>query len=155
MAATTSPRNTPQLVPPPGVHPSKISVPIADNVKIYPGTLVTITAGYLTPATAAGSQIPCGRAASDGNGVSGVTVYDNTGTGHAAGAFEVPVDQGVFKWDNKAGDLLTQAQVGLAAYAEDNHTVRLTSTGSSVVGKVVRVDSDGVWVVSYLGQTTT
>jgi hypothetical protein len=108
---------------------------VADNVKIFPGALIVINAsGYVEPATAAAAKIAAGR-------YSGTRVLDNTVTGHAAGAFLVPVDHGDFWWNNKGGDLVTQAMVGAACYIEDDNTVRLTATATSAAGKVVAIDS--------------
>lgn len=136
MAALAAPRSTPLW----GQLYAQRAIPVADNVKIFPGALVVINAsGYCEPATAAASKIAAGT-------YRGTKVLDNTVTGHAAAAFDVPVDMGTFKFINKAGDLVTQALVGAACYIEDDQTVRLTGTGSSAAGKVHRVDSDGVWV---------
>lgn len=121
------------------------AVPCADNVKFYPGCLVVVNAsGLAEPATAAASKIAAGC-------YRGSKVLDNTVVGHAASAFLVPIDMGCFKWDNKGGDLCTQALVGAAVYIEDDHTVRLTSTSSSAAGKMHALDADGgVWVSTAL-----
>jgi len=136
MAALAAPRVT----NPWGSLYASRAIPVADNVKIYPGALVVINAsGYCEPATAAAAKIAAGA-------YRGTRILDNTVTGHAAAAFDVPVDMGTFKFDNKGGDLVTQAMVGAACYMEDDHTVRLTSTATSAAGKVHRLDADGVWV---------
>jgi hypothetical protein len=130
MAALTAPRNSPRA----STSPAAVrNYPIADNVKIYPGALVVLnSSGLAEPATAAASKIAVGR-------YEGSRTLDNTVAGHAASAFLVPVSAGDFWWDNKGGDLVTQAMAGAVCYVEDDHTVRLTSTGSSTAGKVVRV----------------
>jgi hypothetical protein len=115
--------------------PAQTAYLVADNVKIYPGALCALTtAGYVAPATAAASLVAVGR-------YGGTRILDNTVTGHAAGAFSVPIDHGDFWWNNKAADLVTQAMVGTVCYIEDDNTVRLTSTSTSAAGKVVAVDS--------------
>ncbi len=140
MAALSAPRST-QIWGPP--HAQR-AIPVADNVKIYPGALVVVNAsGLCEPATAAASKIAAGC-------YRGTKVLDNTVSGHAASAFDVPVDMGTFKLANKAGDLVTPAMTGAACYIEDDQTVRLTATSSSAAGKVHRVDSDGVWVAVSL-----
>jgi len=153
MAAATTPRNTPQMGVAPGVIPARVSVPVADNVKLLPGTIAVIKAGYASPAVLETGDLPAGMVGSESGSSAGMTAWDNTVTGHAAGAFEVPIEQGVFKWAN-AGTI-TQANVGGVCYAADNQTVTATATGASVVGKILRVDSDGVWVLSYLGMTNS
>lgn len=151
MAALTKPRNTKQLAPPPAVIPAYAVFPIADNVKIFPGSLVMLDGGYLKPAAAAAGKKVVGRASSGGPGFSGVTVFDNTVTGHAAGALNVPVDIGCFKWANKAGDTFAQADVGGTAWVENDQTVRKTAAGSSCAGTIFGVESDGVWVLTFPG----
>ncbi len=133
MTALAAPRNTIQM----GTlgMPAQTAYLIADNVKIYPGALVVLNAsGYLEPATAAAAKIAVGR-------YGGTRIMDNTVSGHAAGAFAVPVDHGDFWWNNKGGDLVTQAMVGAVCYIEDDNTVRLTATATSTAGKVVALDA--------------
>lgn len=64
----------------------------------------------------------------------------------AAGAnsASVKIKSGIFKLVN-AGDI-TGAHVGTAAYGTDDQTVTITSAGRSVVGNIVKVESDGVYV---------
>ena len=147
MTALAIPRNTPQLTPPPGVLPSQVVIPIGDNVKIFPGSLIQIDGGYAKPAVTATGKYTVGRCASN-------DILDNTVVGHAAGALGVPIDMGVFKWENStAGDTIAQANVGAVCYAVDDQTVALTdgSTSRSIAGQIVAVDADGgVWVFSAM-----
>ena len=131
MAALTASRNTPRVGD--GL-PRQSAYKIADNVKIYPGAMVMLSGGYAAPAVAGAGVVVVGRYA-------GSTVADNTGTGHAAGLFKVPVDHGDFWWGNKAGDLVAITDVGTACYIGDDQTVGITSTTNSAVGKVQDVDS--------------
>jgi hypothetical protein len=148
MAALTAPRNTRRFGPDQSV-PVLLSLLIADNVKIYPGALVVLnSSGYAEPATAAASKIAVGRCASN-------TILDNTVAGHAAGALNVPIDCGAFLWDNKAGDLLTQAQAGGPAWIEDDHTVRLTSTSSSCAGRFLGFEGTQCIVATFPGMALT
>lgn len=108
---------------------------VAASTKIWAGALVVLnTSGYAENATAAASKTAVG--------VCRETV-DNTG---ANGAKEVKVSKGIFKFANKAGDLLALANTEGTAYIEDNDTVRATSGSTSAAGKIERVDSDGVFV---------
>ena len=107
------------------------------GVKIFKGSLVVLDAGFAKPAVAAGSLVAIGRAEETKDNVGG-----------ADGDIEIDIRTGIFAWENKSGDLLTEALVGTAAYIEDDQTVRLTSGGTSKAGTVVRVDSSParVWV---------
>ena len=67
----------------------------------------------------------------------------------AAGDLNVKVRTGVFKWANSsAGDLIANTEIGDTAYIVDDQTVAKTNGGAtrSRAGKVVFVESDGVWV---------
>jgi len=109
---------------------------VAASQKIWAGALVVLNAsGYAENATAAASKTAIG--------VARETVDNSSGS---AGAKEVKVVKGIFKFSNKAGDLLALANTEGTAYIEDNDTVRATSTSTSAAGKVERVDSDGVFV---------
>jgi hypothetical protein len=119
------------------------SVGVATGIKIYGGALVMKNAtGYATKGAAATGQICLGRAED---------LADNTGG--ADGAISVSVRAGVFKWANSAaGDLIAIADVGNTCYIVDDQTVAKTDgTGTrSAAGKIVGVDTDGVWVRSGL-----
>lgn len=131
MAALTADRNTAMK------DGELISVPVAASVKIYAGAKVVANAsGYAAPATAAASLTYLGRAEE---------MADNS-TG-ANGAISVLVRRKkAFKWANKAGDLVTVALIGKSCYIEDDQTVRATASGTSASGKVLAIESDGVWV---------
>lgn len=119
-----------------GILVNRIPVPIADNVHIFQGALVQANAtGYATPAGTATTAdtsafTTLGRAYRE---------YDNTISGHTLGALTVEVEQGAFSWDNHASDPVTQAEVGKAVYADDDHTVRKTSDTNTraVAGKAL------------------
>lgn len=105
------------------------------STTIYAGGLVMLNAsGFALPGAAVASQTAAGVA------------METSTNGGADGTVSVLVRRGVYKFKNKSGDLVTQAMVLTNCYFEDDETVRLTSAGSSVAGKVIQVDSDGVWV---------
>lgn len=110
--------------------------PVADNVKIYNGAMVSLDAnGRLTPAVTSTTVKPIGRA---------IMQADNTIAGHTAGGINCKIHVGTFRWDNGAS--ITISARGTLAYAVDDHTVTTVSTGASVAGHIVDVDAVGVWV---------
>lgn len=133
MTALTADRNTPNR------EGELFSFPVATNIKIYGGSIVMLNAtGYATKGAVATGQIAAGRAED---------LADNTGG--ADGAVSVSVRAGVFKFANSAaGDLITIAEVGDNCYIVDDQTVAKTdgTATRSIAGKIVGVDSDGVWV---------
>lgn len=103
---------------------------------IYGGTLVVINAaGYAEAATAAAAKLAVG-----------VAIKDSVNSG-ADGSKKIEVRRGQFPFDNKAGDLVVQADVGSLCYIEDNCTVRHTAGGTSAAGKVIEIRDDGQVVV--------
>lgn len=133
MTALTADRNTPNR------DGEMFGLPVATNVKIYGGAIVMLNAtGYATKGATATGQICAGRAED---------LADNTGG--ADGAKTVTVRSGVFKFANSAAaDLITAAEIGDNCYIVDDQTVAKTdgTATRSVAGKIVGVDSDGVWV---------
>lgn len=133
MTVLTADRNTPLKS---GVL---FSFPVATNVKIFSGSIVMLNAtGYATKGAAATGQICVGRAEDQA---------DNTGG--ADGAKAITVMSGVYKFANSAaGDAITIAEIGDNCYIVDDQTVAKTDgTGArSVAGRIVGVDTDGVWV---------
>jgi hypothetical protein len=117
------------------------SRPVKGGVLIYAGALVCLdTAGRAVPGSAANPVTADGRA--------NFRVDNTLG---ADGALNVETQAGIFRWDNSAGgDLITAANIGAPAYVVDDHTVALTSNGAarSVAGKIMDVDSVGVWVAT-------
>lgn len=115
---------------------TRIGLLVEDNVHIYQGALVQVNAsGYAVPAGVAtavdtSAYVTMGRAMEE---------IDNTLSGHTQGGKTVQVDQGCHSWDNLAGDLVVQADVGHNCYAYDDHTVAHTNTSShyAVAGKVL------------------
>lgn len=144
MSALTAPRSTVRDNKP----VFRASFLIADNVKIYQGALVQINpaTGYVTPAgTATQSDshtfLTVGKA---------IATYDNTVPGHSAGALVVEVEFGTDYWDILSTDAPAQANVGGQVYAEDDHTIRLTSnsTTRAVAGRLLALTT----LQGYTGQ---
>lgn len=131
MAALAAERNTPQMA---DVQRAPLSWPVKGSTTIYKGSLVALNAGYAAPGATATSRIAVGRA---------LQTVVNSG---ADGAKRVTVEEGVFKWANDGGDPIVAASVGGTAYITDDQTVSVTATGKSAAGKVIQLDSDGVWV---------
>lgn len=116
-----------------------IPVPLAANVKIFGGAMVTANAtGYATPGATATTLTYLGRAES---------CVDNTGG--ANGDKTVLVRRGkAFLWKNSGLDPVTQASLCKVCYIVDDETVAATTGGNtrSAAGTVIGVDSSGVWV---------
>lgn len=118
------------------VLPEILSFKMAATTTIYAGSIVMLDGGYAKPGASAASKIAVGRAEE--------TVV-NAGD---AGAAEIKVRRGVFKFGNNAAgsDPVVAADVGSACYIEDDFNVCHTATSKTPAGKVIRLDSDGVWV---------
>ncbi len=131
--ALTSDRNTPMS------DAELISVPMATNTTIYAGSLVAANgSGYAVPGSTATTLTALGRAEER-----------KTNSG-ANGAALILVRRGKsFKFKNSSGDPVLQATLGKTCYIVDDETVSATNAGGntqSAAGKVLGVDSDGVWV---------
>lgn len=136
MTALAADRMTPQRA---GVD---YVYPVAAATTIYTGSLVVLdAAGNAKPGTTATGLVAAGRAEHQ---------VANPGL---AGAEQVRVRRGVYRWVNSAaGDLIGAAEVNRACYIVDDQTVAKTSAGGtrSPAGLVVAVDEAGVWVdMSY------
>lgn len=140
--ATTVERDTPMMGKD-TTSPVKVPLPMAANTKVLKGTIGCANAsGQATPGAVATTLTCVGRVEE---------TVDNTGG--AAGALFAEIRQGTFKWKiGAAGDVIAQADFGKTVFIIDNETVGLTNGGStrSAAGKVVKVDTDGVWVKTVL-----
>lgn len=135
MAALAAERNTQQMA---DIQRSPLCWPQGTNT-IYKGSLVVLNAaGFAEPGTTAAAKTAIGRAKK---------TSVNAGS---AGAVSVEIEEGIFKWANAGGDLVVAADRGLSCYITDDQTVNHTATGKSVAGKVIQIDSDGVWVRTTL-----
>lgn len=131
MAALSAARNTPKMAD--GLA-HELSFPVKGATTIYQGSLVVLNAGFAAPGATATDLIAVGCA---------LETVVNSG---ADGAKNVRVEQGTFKWANAGGDPIVAATRGGVAYITDDQTVNVTATGKSAAGKVIQLDSDGVWV---------
>jgi hypothetical protein len=124
-------RNTPKR------HSGNHVYPLAAGAIIHAGHLVVLEGGYAVPAKAAIDLIAVGRANASVNNSSGF-----------AGAASIEVEAGEFRWDNKADDPVTQAEVGKPCFVIDSCTVaRTDAEGTRSRAGIVRgLDDGGVWV---------
>lgn len=132
MTALSAARNTPERAG------DVFGWPVKAATICYQGGLAVANGGYAAPGSTATTLVALGRFEE---------TVDNTGGG--AGAVAVRIKRGIFKFGNSsAGDLIAQADCGADCYIVDDQTVAKTSATNtrSVAGKIVAVDSDGVWV---------
>jgi hypothetical protein len=143
MAALSAARNTQEMA---DVQRAPMAYKQKGSTTIYQGSLVVLNAGYAVRGSTATSLVAIGRAkrTTVNAGADGAVPVDNTGLG--IGTAYIEVDEGTFKWLNSGTDAVVAADVGAVVYIEDDQTVSHTSTGKSVAGVCVRLDSDGVWV---------
>lgn len=133
MAALTADRNTPckdgELIP----------FAMGANAKIFAGSIVVANAtGFAVAGLTSATVTYLGCANESANNVGG-----------ADGAKTVLVRRKkAFKFNNLAGDLVTQADIGKTCYIVDDQTVAKTNGGNtrSIAGKVLAVEVDGVWI---------
>jgi hypothetical protein len=120
--------------------PYQINVKMKGSTTIYQGGLVVLDGGYAKPGVTATALVAFGRA-------------EETRTNAGAdGADSILVTFGAFKWANSGGgDAVTDAHVGALCYVVDDQTVMITSAGKSAAGRVLAVESDGVFVLTFPG----
>ena len=113
-----------------------VVIPVAKGAVIPAAVLVALDAdGNATEAKKAENLI-----------VVGVSQEAVDNTGGLAGAVSVIVRRGAFVLDNSSTAAVTQAGAFKDCYLEDSSTVTSDVTKTSVVGKVLQVDPDGVVV---------
>lgn len=113
---------------------AEFSFPAAASTQFYKGGLVAINASNVAVKMTAATGLKC-------VGVCQANVNNSAGL---AGALQVPVRKGTFRFTN--GESIVLSDIGAVAYANDDQTVYKTSTGRSAVGTIVDVDATGVWV---------
>lgn len=132
MTALTQPRNTGSRLG------DKVVDPVAAATTLYAGGIVCLDAS--------GNAI-AGKTATalKARGVASASVDNSAG---AAGAEQVEILKGVFRFDNDATDTIDRTHIEGTAYIVDDQTVAAndgTSTRSAA-GKIIDVDDSGVWV---------
>jgi hypothetical protein len=134
MPALTAARNTFRFEP-----DTVQRLPMAAAMLIYQGALVALNAtGFASKGVTATTLKQFGRAEA--------TVDNSAG---AAGAKDIDVRPGIFRWANSAaGDLITTNEIGTDCFIVDDQTVAKTNGTAtrSRAGKVVGVDASGVLV---------
>ena len=116
----------------------QFSFPVDAATTIFAGGIVVLAAGLGAPGSVATGLIAVGVAEEFVDNSAGV-----------AGDVDVPVRKGVFHFGNSAAaDEIALDDVGVDCYIVDDATVALTNGTNtrSVAGKIVDVDSTGVWV---------
>lgn len=112
------------------------NIPLAADTVVYLGGLTARDGnGRAVPASDADGLKVIGRAEESVDNADG-----------DAGALNVNVKRGVFLFANSDVNAVTLAHVGQYCYVEDDETVASDSTHKVKAGRVVDVDSDGVWV---------
>jgi hypothetical protein len=113
----------------------------------YDAAAVACFAGGIAMLNAAGNATP--GAVATGQICAGMFVENVDNSAGVAAAVKVKVRSGVFRFGNSAAaDAITKAHIGDTCYIVDDQTVALTdgTASRSAAGKVVDVDSAGVWV---------
>ncbi|WP_449105576.1 hypothetical protein [Pseudomonas mohnii] len=127
----TSDRNTQMK------HTDLVVIGVGAGLRIFGGSMVVLNAnGWAIPGKTGTGLTYVGRAEE---------LADNTGG--ADGAVTAKVHRlRAFKWANDGS--ITQAQMFKTAYIVDDATVAATdSSGTrSAAGRVIGIDSDGVWI---------
>ena len=135
MANATAEINTPRML---SAYDMTWEKTVTTSAQIYQGTMVGITTGG-----------KFSRAGGASGGFNGPVVGRAQKSVLGDGTLTCRVDQGIFKWGN-AGAAIAATDVGKLCYAADDNNVNLTNTNQTA-GRIIQVDSDGVWVLSGIG----
>lgn len=112
-----------------------LGLPVKANTTIYQGGIVALDAtGMAVPGSKSAGLTAAGRAEE---------TVQNTG---ADGDATIRVKRGVFVYGNSADNPVTTEHLLKMCYLEDDCTVSSSADGSSVAGKVIRIDPDGIAV---------
>lgn len=134
MPALTNDRLTPERLG------DEITLPVRANTVIFSGALVAV----ITQGTGAGFAVPASDAAN--RAVIGVASARADNSAGADGAATVKVRfNRAFKFNTSGA--FTAADIGRCVYCVDDNTVSLSpGTNGVKVGKLIAIESDGVWV---------
>jgi len=128
--ASTAAIDTPQRAA------KSVAFPVAGGATLYAGSLIALnSSGYAISAGDLASITVIGRA-------------ENTADNSAGsdGDITVTVKKGVFRFLNSTDHPVSLANRGQICFVESNQAVATTGSNLAVAGRVVDVDSDGVWV---------
>lgn len=116
-------------------HSVKRAYPVAGSQSLEPNSVVFLAAGYAVAFASAVAANPC----------AGVATFEVINPG-ANGDIAAEVETGEHKFAN-SGDVVA-ASVGSTAYFSDDSSVSISNGGGArkTAGKIIQVDSDGVWV---------
>ena len=122
----------------------KFQFPVAASTTLYQGAIAALDSSHnLVHATDAANRRVVGIVAGE---------VDNSAG--SAGDLNAVVETGIFKLANSGTNAVTSAHLGRACFVEDNSIVASSAgTNSVVAGRVVQVDTDGVWVAIGLPET--
>lgn len=113
-------------------------LPVKEGADIKEATMVALGAdGYAVPASKAANLVSAGVAMRPADNRLG-----------ASGDISVVVRRGAYVFDNSAtaANKVTATDILKPCYIEDSVTVSMLSTGSSVAGKILAADDDGITV---------
>lgn len=114
-----------------------IPLGVAAATKIEAGKMVAINAsGYAVEASDAAGITVMGRAEE---------TIDNTAGANGDLAVIVRRNK-AFKFENSSANAITVAHIGSNALVEDDETVASDTTNDIPAGKILGLESDGVWV---------
>lgn len=112
-----------------------LGLPVKANTIIYQGGIVALdSTGMAVPGSKRAGLTAAGRAEE--------TVQNNGADGDTI----IRVKRGVFVYNNSAANPVSTEHLLKECYLEDDCTVCSSSDGTSVAGKVIRVDQNGVAV---------
>lgn len=112
------------------------------NICLLVAAGTTISAGTMVAVNADGYAVPAYKTV--GLTVAGCAMRYTDNISGADGEASVPTRRGVFVWGNDGSIEVTD--VLKDAYVSDEKNVTINADGSSRVGKILAVDSDGVTV---------
>ena len=116
-----------------------IPVKLAANQVVPAGTMVAVNSGTGYGVSANDSVASCT--------VQGVAIEAADATGKADGEVMVLVRRNrMFKFKNSSTAACGQTELFESVFSEDNETVSKTTTESNIAGKLMQIDTDGVWV---------
>lgn len=108
-------------------------LPVKAGAIILTGMLVAIKEGMAIPGAKTTGLLTAGVAQNDANNSGGMD-----------GEVEIKIKRGVYRVGNCAELPVTQVDLFKPAYFADAYSVTATETGSSVVGKILALDDQGV-----------